>query len=87
MTQDNSNAGQSPEDEGNAQQGGTEGNPFGGSPTFPNPSTTRPTGSTTGFNGSYTETEHHTQHEYDAENQQNPSDGDAAGSDQEDRRS
>lgn len=46
-----------------------QGNPFGGSPTFPDPEATRPTGDSTGFNGSYTETTHHTQHEYDAENQ------------------
>lgn len=93
MTQDHSNAGEdpagedSPAGEDRAQQeGAAEGNTFGGSPTFPNPSTARPTGDTTGFNGSYTETEHHTQHEYDAEHQQKPSDGDAAGPDQEDRR-
>lgn len=61
MTQDQSVPG-----EGNAQE---EGNPSGGSPTFPNPPAARPTGDATGFNGSYTETEHHTQHEYDAENQ------------------
>lgn len=48
---------------------GQQGNPFGGSPTFPDPAGTRPTGDATGFNGSYTETEHHTQREYDAENQ------------------
>lgn len=65
MTQDQSRAG-----EGNGQERGVEeGNPFGGSPTFPNPSSARPTGDTTGFNGSYEETEHHTQHEYDAEHQ------------------
>ncbi|WP_309071693.1 hypothetical protein [Arthrobacter sp.] len=89
MTQDRSNAGTSHAGEGSAQEeGAPEGNPSGGSPTFPNPSTARPTGDTTGFNGSYTETEHHTQHEYDAEHQQNPSDDAAAeGSDQEDHRS
>ena len=71
MTQDKAGTGS---DHGHekAQQGtaGQEGNPFGGSPTFPDPSSVRPTGDTTGFNGSYTETEHHTQHEYDAGNQQ-----------------
>lgn len=65
MTQDQSSAG-----EANGQESGTqEGNPFGGSPTFPNAPSARPTGDTTGFNGSYEETEHHTQHEYDAEHQ------------------
>jgi hypothetical protein len=73
MTQDQSSAG-----EDNGQEEGTqEGNTSGGSPTFPDPSSVRPTGDTTGFNGSYTETEHHTQHEYDAENQQKNSDGEA----------
>ncbi|GAB3550179.1 hypothetical protein GCM10027404_16940 [Arthrobacter tumbae] len=76
MTQDQSSAGKAKGQESGAQ----EGNPFGGSPTFPDPSTTRPTGDTTGFNGSYEETEHHTQHEYDAEHQQKNS-GDGAGSD------
>ncbi|KRF08572.1 hypothetical protein ASH00_02365 [Arthrobacter sp. Soil782] len=66
MTQDQSSAGEAREQE----NGGQEGNPFGGSPTFPDPSNTRPTGSTTGFNGAYGETEHHTQNEYDAEHQQ-----------------
>ena len=70
MTQDQSSAGR-----GSGPEEGTgEGNPLSGSPTFPNPSTARPTGDTTGFNGSYTETEHHTQHEYDAENQQSEGD-------------
>lgn len=45
-----------------------EGNDFGGSPTFPNPPSARPTGDATGFNGFYEETEHHSQHEYDAGN-------------------
>lgn len=49
-----------------ADQAAQEGNDLGGSPTFPNPPSGRPTGDTAGFNGSYTETEHHAQHEYDA---------------------
>lgn len=78
MTQDKSSAGEGIGQESGAQ----EGNPSGGSPTFPNPSSARPTGDTTGFNGSYEETEHHTQREYDAEHQQNGS-GEASGSDSE----
>ena len=73
MTQDQSSADEAREQE----NGGQEGNPFGGSPTFPDPSNTRPTGSTTGFNGAYGETEHHTQHEYDAEHQQESSEADS----------
>lgn len=62
MTKDQDKAGESAA----AKQ---EGNDLGGSPTFPNPESDRPTGDATGFNGSYGETSHHTQHEYDAENQ------------------
>ena len=69
------------------ENGAPEGNPSGGSPTFPNPSSARATGDTTGFNGSYTETEHHTQHEYDAEHQHKASGGDDAASDEEDQSS
>lgn len=70
MTQDKSGAGRDHgQHEAHKTTEGQEGNPFGGSPTFPDPASARPTGDTTGFNGSYTETEHHTQHEYDAENQ------------------
>lgn len=65
MTKDQPNA---PEGRGETKDP-SEGNPFGGSPTFPDPSGVRPTGNATGFNGTYTETEHHTQHEYDAEHQ------------------
>ena len=77
MTQDKSSAG-----EADAQENGAEeGNPFGGSPTFPNPSSARSTGDTTGFNGSYEETEHHTQHEYDAEHQHPDAGTDSNGTD------
>jgi hypothetical protein len=65
MTKDQSSA---PEGRGETKDP-REGNPSGGSPTFPDPSGARPTGNATGFNGTYTETEHHTQHEYDAEHQ------------------
>ncbi|GAB3534131.1 hypothetical protein GCM10027403_09340 [Arthrobacter tecti] len=59
-----------------ADEAAQEGNDLGGSPTFPNPPSAQPTGDPAGFNGSFGETEHHTQHEYDAGNQGPKEDGD-----------